>query len=220
MTTETNTILDGMPNLLGMEQVWHIGTTILAQKKPDSHAGSGLAVSLHPRSWRRIAKLAGPLFRFEKANGVFADMRACFCLPQLMQQVWEWAQRERYALWQPLYHVTYYESEAQEWRRLTFTEKEQALAEYEALRQDELDARYEEGFGYAPTERMRVEMIHTTPPLAFAQDFAVFLFLENCLPQLDGVWWDDEHRPELLTAPHGAIFRHQLSSWRKFLEEG
>jgi hypothetical protein len=220
MKTATNTIPDGMPPLIHFPRVWHVGTTVLAQKKPDSHAGSGLAVSLHPRSWRRIAKLAGPLFRFEKANGVFADMRACFGLPQLMQQVWDWAQQEDYAQWQPLYHVTYYESEAEERRRFTFTEKGQALAEYEALQEDDLDARYEEGFDYAPTARMRVEMMHTTPPLAFVRDFAVFLFLEHRLPRLDGVWWDDTHRPELLSAPHGAIFRHQLSSWSKFLEEG
>jgi hypothetical protein len=96
MTAATLTIPDGMPPLFHFPQVWHIGTTVLAQKKPGSHAGSGLAVTLHPRSWRRIAKLAGPLFRFEKANGVFADMRACFHLPQLMQLVWEWARAGRF----------------------------------------------------------------------------------------------------------------------------
>jgi hypothetical protein len=222
MTATPNDVhaLQDMPPLLHYRKVWHIGTTILTQKKPDSHAGSGLAVSRHPQSWRRIAGLAAPLFRFEKASGAFVDMHACLRLPQLMREVWAWAQAERYVTWQPLYQVRYYDTEEEGWHLLPFLDEGQARAEYRALRDDEREAQFDTLLGYAPTERMRAAMLHSTPPLAFVQDFALFLFAEAQEPRLDGVWWADEHRPELLSAPHGAIFRHQLPSWRKTLAEG
>jgi hypothetical protein len=206
--------------LLHYPRVWHIGTTSLADKRPDSHAGSGLAVSRHPRSWQRIAGLVGPLFRFEKAGGLFVDLHAGTRLSRLMQGVWAWAQAEGYVSRQRLYQVTYYDGEAEDWRQLLFLAEGQAHAEYRALLEDEREAQFEPLQGYAPTERMRAAMFHTTPPLAFVQDFALFLYVEAQEPRLDGVWWTDEHRPELLSAPHGAIFRHQLPSWRKALEEG
>lgn len=222
MTQRANDVqaLQGMPPPLPYPSVWHVGTTIVAQKKPDSHAGSGLAVSRHPQSWRLIAGLAGPLFRFEKASGAFVDMHACLLLPRLMQDAWAWAQAEGYVTWQPQYLVTYYDTEEEDWRLIPFLAESQARAEYQALRDDEREAQFEALHGYAPTERMRAAMFHSTSPLAFVQDFALFLYIEAQETGLDGVWWTDEYRPELLSAPHGAIFRHQLPSWRKILEEG
>lgn len=222
MTERTNSIQSrqSMPPPLHYPSVWHVGTTVVAQKKLDSHAGSGLAVSLHPHSWRLIAGLAGPLFRFEKASSAFVDMHACLHLPQLMQDVWAWAQAEGYVRWQQQYHVRYYDTEEEGWRLLPFLDESQALAEYQAFLDGEQEAQFKSLYGYAPTERMQAAMFHSTPPLAFVQDFALFLYVESQDMRFDGVWWTDEHRPEVLSAPHGAIFRRSLRSWRKILEEG
>jgi len=166
MTETPNDVhaLQEMPPLLHYHSVWHLGTTILTQKKPDSHAGSGLAVSRHPRSWRQIAGLAGPLFRFEKASGAFVDIHACLRLPHLMRGVWAWAQAKRYVTWQPLYQVRYYDTEEEGWHLLPFIDEGQARAEYQALRDDEREAQFDTLLGYAPTERMRAAMLHSTPP--------------------------------------------------------
>src|SRR5260370_40859508 len=163
--TDAVQVIQQRANLLYSPRVWHVGTTILAQKKPDSHAGSGLAVSLHPQGWRWIARLAGPLFRLEKASGMFVDMHACLRLPQLMRAVWAWALAERYVLWQQLYRVAYHDPQEEgRWHALTFLDEGQARAEYQALQEDGREARSETPLGYAPTERMRVDMIHTAPP--------------------------------------------------------
>ena len=207
--------------LVHLERVWHIGTLEQNQKRSDSHAGSGLAISLSPASWRRIAGLDGPVVRLEKSGGIFADVHACLRTSALMDSVWTWAQRERYVQWQMLFHVSYFDAEDERWHTIAYTDAGRAKQDYRMYRDNESEskARYTSLWGYAPTERMRHAMMHTTPPLAFVQDFALFLFLEACFWEVDGVWWQDENRPVHLSAPHGAIFRHQISSWNKSRED-
>jgi hypothetical protein len=205
--------------LLHFQVVWHRGTLRIADKQPDSHDGNAISVSLHPDAWRLIAHLDGPLYRLEKSTASFADSYACVRSPQFMRYIWQWAMNESYVERGRIHRVDYYDTEAKDWHLLPFLSKEQARAEYKSLKEEsfgemQMNVRYSNFLGYVPTERMRERAIHSILPLAFVRDFALFFFLEDQLPELDGLWWADRYSLCLLSAPHGGIFRHQLSTWQ------
>ena len=57
------------------------------------------------------SRLAGPVFRLEKANAMFANIHTCFQLPQFMQRVWAWALAEGYVEVRRLHHLEYVDDE-------------------------------------------------------------------------------------------------------------
>lgn len=202
-------------SLIPYRRVWHIGTLRREAKGWDSYEGDGLSVSLDPDAWRVIARLSGPLYRLEKEQAAFLDAYRCLSLLPLMRSVWKWALREQYVERRRVYRVDWYDLEKEDWRRFSFLSQQEAREEYLSLRlATPHGARYNTFLGYVPTEKMRVRAHHRMLPLAFVRDFALSFYVEDHLPEIDGLWWEEENDPMGLSAPRGVIFTHQLGSWQ------
>lgn len=210
---------EGLLEVLIIPCVWHRGAMVLADKKSESQAGNGFAVSLAPSAWKHLAELAGPVFRLEKPRARFAHMQRCLQNPALMSSVWTWALAEGYVSEHDLHRLDYSDSAPSQSSPSLFLLEDEALAQYEAFRDAGHFVRYTRFSGYVPLERMRMEMIQTRLPLDLVSDFACFLYLQSVFPSLDGVWWSDCICSQQSFTPHGAIFLHQLASWRKTCEE-
>lgn len=202
-------------SLISHRAVWHVGTVRREEKGWDSHDGDGLSVSLDPDAWHRIAHLSGPLYRLQKEQAAFLDAYHCLSFEPHMRSVWKWALREQYVERKRVYRVDWYDVEKEEWHRCSFLSQQEAREEYLSLRLPmSQDARYNMFVGYVPTEKMKLRTHHQALPLAFVRDFALSFYVEDHLPGIDGLWWEEENNPIALSAPRGVIFTYQLSTWK------
>ncbi len=214
---EENVLRDLRESLISHGRVWHMGTLQREEKGWESHEGDGLSVSLDPDIWRRLARLSGSLYQLEKEQAAFLDAYHCFSLPPLMRAVWKWGLREQYVERRKVYRVDWYDFEEENWRRFSFLSGPEARAEYRSLRlTTPQDVRYNTFVGYVPTNKMRLRAHHRALPLAFVRDFALSFYAQDHLPEIDGLWWEEQHDPNAFSAPRGVIFTHQLSSWKCF----
>jgi len=203
---------------LPVQVCWHIGTLKIEDRGWGSHEGSCLSVSVDPIAWRSIAGLDGPLNQFKKPGATFVDAHTCLRVKPLMREILTWGTRERYVVRKQVYRIAWFDSEREKWSHFTFLDEQQAKREFRSFREEELDqVRYSSFVGYVPTARMTERMRHTTLPLAFVRDFALMIFVDEQVPEADGVWWRDHYDPAGLSAPRGAIFERQIPSWSSTL---
>ncbi len=131
-----------------------------------------------------------------------------------MRPVWKWALCEQYVERRHVHRVDWYDVEEENWRRCSFLSQQEAREEYLSLRFTTLqDVRYNMFMGYVLTEKMKLRARHQALPLAFVRDFVLSFYVEDHLPWIDGLWWEEENNSIALSAPHGVVFTHQLSSW-------
>lgn len=205
----------GLPTL-ELPELFHVGSLDIKDKGrrfSSSQEGHGLSVSLDPEKWERIAKLRGPRWRLSRLGARFLD--AHDLTDAARDQIGEWAVQSGYAVrsraW-ALSHDWEFEDEPLPVRcESIFTN--QAEAEDEAT---ELEAPLiREIRTLLGTEKLRRRIgMKSDPNEVF--DHLLPLYVEECLPELDGVWWQDIYAE--LSAPRGVIVPARLMLWQRRLE--
>lgn len=215
---------------LRKQSVWyHVGNMEKRMKKA-SYEGAGLSVSDVPDSWRRIARLSGDTYKFEKEGGRFLNM-VYLSIP-LRKEILEWAVSREYLLTERIWVYHFYDEEFDGFYEREFVSKEEALEEvsWEDMDDEEQELLMkrikqrdnpEEEFAgtlfsvkryQASQQLLELEEWSGTCPSQQAEDFAIMRYAEEVL-KLDGVYWDEEHDPIRLSAPRAVIFQSQLHNW-------
>ncbi len=164
-------------------------------------------MSLHPEEWTSIARLGGRTYRLRKSGARFLDVPGGSGRDPATLA---WAEREGFLAPRQFWRVTEWDPEREEDVYSDFE------SEAEARRESEVRSVYEDiadpvpvsGHVFAPRgEEYWHEAFARSEPVRheLAEDFAP-IFHARALG-LDGVWWNDDYDPPLLSAPRGAIFR-------------
>lgn len=199
--------------LLLIDTVFHIGNFDLTKKRDYSHEGSGLSVSLDPETWRSLARLGNaPIWKLSNPTGTFVEYHAAKSDKTFTQQVYDWALAQGYVTCGTRYEVHTYDDELNSTYVQTFDTLEAAQAE-EAVYEDGEPSAVKEVAGYLLTRKGAARACHSALTHAFVFDFALGFYVEDTMPDIDGIWWADDDAPENYSAPRGAIFPSRLPRW-------
>jgi hypothetical protein len=212
--------------VLDKDVVYHVGDEPQAKmfRRYTSFEGPGLSVSEVPEAWRSIAQLgSAPVWRLERKDGkpgVFVDMREVDRTPFLEAAVVRGLVRPGI-----VYRVYRYDSESDDDHYFVFTDREEAEAEAQYVEEtEEFPAEAPRGVvevpSFLPTAKLKKRWSRFfTRRLGqmLVEEFAISTVLE-ATKQYDGLWWEEQLDPGLLSAPRGVIFQSKLRQWRWDLE--
>jgi len=177
----------------------------------ESQEFTGLSVSEYPEEWTRIARLGGfatyELRRRDGKSGRFVDMLRLKPEPLLAEAI-ERGWLKKQVMWKASWEEEVNWDEWEQYESLHETEEE-ALQQVEGLDGDVV-AR-EVWVATAPLQKIYAGSFsgELGPK---ASEFAVLLLLEET-GSYDGAWWEEELRPEILSAPRGSIFQSKVAEW-------
>ena len=195
-----------------LERVWHVGTVNAADKGSTSQEGSGLSVSLHPTDWRVIARLNGSVHELTRKEGSFLDFHKM--TKAAREELLDWARRAGWIALERRWKVTWLDPEDEGARWCLFDTQARAEAEAEFLNEDEgAKATAERELVPVLTAEADSRVGFCLDPL-LALDIAVTFWVEDELPDVDGVWWNDRLEPLALSAPRGVILKPRLNRWQ------
>jgi hypothetical protein len=196
-----------------LDRVAHTGSMNPADKNSryESYEGHGLSVCLpaDADTWDNIAELCGELWTLSKPSGCFLDRHSLTAAQR--NAVEEWAIERGYATRLQMWATTVeheYEDGSVEDETIYARTREDVLAEAAGV--------FESGGSAVHTEMV----MEGTPALAerlgvrniqACDDLLVVCYVEDELPGLDGVWWEDRYG--YLSAPRGVILPGKLAGW-------
>lgn len=204
-----------------ISRVWHVGD--LRKPMPTYNfpglEGNGLAVSHHPESWRRIARLGdSSTWRLTKTCGVFLsyyDIRS-----DLWRKIEAWAEAVGYVVRGEIHRVEWYSDDVG--RPLGYARYSLFRTEQEARKELEGGV-YSKETAFIPADRLNEWYSMITGregkscPLLLTRHMVVFLLAQEA-GTMDGVWWDEELNVEDLSAPRGCIFQKSMPTWSVEIE--
>lgn len=197
--------------LLCADTVYHVGEMDPALKRAGSYEGAGLSVSVHPSSWRRIARgfVSGPCWRLSKPGAKFLDAHRMTRRQRL--EVLEWAVAKGFAVKQPLWRWSYWDSDLDARFEQHFT----TLSEARAERDCHDEGRIRRVSGHVSTPLLDTLTLQRSPTASSR------LIVELVLPiwamevhGIDAIWWQDNYNPLSLSAPRGVLHPASLESWQ------
>jgi hypothetical protein len=195
--------------------VWHVGHLERGDANPNSLEGAALSVSVHPRSWTRIARLGGaPTWELTAADGHGTFCDAARLGPAHVEHVTTWAVDrgllETATLWAAPIHI----DDELDGQLLCDTEAE---ALDEASDTDLVCA----VTTWVATGELLARQRWTRPARgAHTMDLALITYVDDCCEHLDGVWFDEVHDPAALSAPRGALLERARPHWRTVIVDG
>lgn len=215
--------------IVELDAVFHVGT--LDAKKVGLNSGKGsqegncLSVSLCPNAWQAIARLGGyATHRLATPNGAFLDALAVAQEPDLLEAIVDWGLSENLVESATRWRTWYFDDEREEWGYFLSSSQEAALDELRS-NQDVDDAEDAE----APEGHQAIEDVSTLIgrealrettgfSLGKDEDATDALLVEWARRgphglSLDGVWWNETHDPDSLSAPRGAILPECVRDW-------
>lgn len=182
----------------------HVGTLNPDDKQSWSLEGQGLSVSQHPEDWADIARLGGPTWRIGGPEPRFLDAHRLD--EEQRSAITDWAVNAGYVEVKPAWKVTSYDDEWEQERFGIFLDPLEAADEAE---ENEGDV----------TETTSVVATATFPDLtvkpgtADVDDILATVWVNEVATDFDGVWWEDDYAPELLSAPRGVIVPRAVEAW-------
>jgi len=192
-----------------LSTVYHVGflnpaCPIRYQPAGYSFEGNGLSVSTYPEEWMKIAKLGGgSKFRLSKDSPLFLNAHDRVNQASALK----WALDAEMIKKIEAFRVSYFDDEY----------GEELCSDYLTLEEAQQEAPEDENIskieGYQVTDHMMPYFkTGISPGLVMSKDYALIWYAEAA--GLDGVWWNDEYAPELLSAPRGVIFQNKLDEWK------
>ena len=188
--------------------VFHVGSLDPARKNLRSYEGAGLSISLDPNEWSAIARLGSRVWRLERPGARFLDALALH--PSQRGAIEQWGLDLGWVDRVPAWRLTYFDEELGEDVYSLYADHATALTEATALD------------GTTPT------VVELTSALVATDAFddltvtagdlvienpLIAAWVERCVPELEGVWWEYDRRPEVLSCPCGVIGVTRLAHW-------
>lgn len=195
---------------ISFDALWHVGTLDPADKgcNGESHEGRGLSVSTCPDSWIEIHRLGGlPVWELAREGNRFLDFHAL--TPAQRAGVAAWCEREGFAVPGKAWEAAWRDAETEDVRWTLHDVR----AEAEAQIEEESEASVTEVDVHRPTDLMQAFVGRKVDPVEMPDHMAAAY--AALVLDIDGVWWEDEHDPERLSAPRGVIFPERLSAWSR-----
>ena len=193
--------------LLHKPETWHIGSMDVTENDRTSYEGDLLSVSECPGDWQRIAKLAGDLWRVSNPNAFFFDAHAFMAEKENQSVLQFWGDAKGLVEFKTTFEVTVDDGEMGE-MVFQFESLEEVYEEFDP---DETDVEVKEKiFTPVMTDKALEKYGLRRNGIQFDMDYVLMDFVEKKLAKQDarvkGVWWNDRHDPDRLSAPRGGIF--------------
>lgn len=180
------------------EETFHVGTLNAHHRKNDSYEGDGLSVSDHPDDWAKIARLGGSTFTVSRVDGRALRFVSWHDVPETERDVLrEWGRSRGWMEQVSVFQMTYYDDEYERDMCMEFATLEEA--EEEAGWRD--DATIVTVSSWKATGLFPQERVDDSDP----SDLLLGVYLAAERPDIDGVWWEDEYAPHLLSCPRAVI---------------
>lgn len=197
--------------LAPLDVVSHIGSLNPKDKgcQGESHEGLGLSISIHPEDWEAIARLGGNPWWEADASGL-SVIEGHKALAQAGEGFKRWALDNGWAQECDEYVVSWEDEEVESRVEMVLPTHQEALEEVEYMEEGEYELLHRRGL--TPTLKLLEAMGHS-PVRAGKPSGDVLQSVLTVWAQeqgLDGVWWEDEYRPEVLSAPRGVIFPEKV----------
>lgn len=195
--------------ILTTPYVYHIGSLQASdrgERFASSLEGNALSVSNCPSAWASIARLGGkPLHKLAPSGGQafrFLDGDAVM-IPPFKDACLNWCQAAGLVKAEPQWR-SWHEDEEGGWNYLFWNSEEEALDDVcgDQVMVDSLAA-------WVGTEKLAELMKCSSVTWGHSPEQAVQAWAQIRLaPQygLHGVWWDGPYRPDMQSAPSGAVF--------------
>lgn len=215
--------------LIPIPRVLHIGTldpaNVGLNSGVTSQEGHCLSVSVCPEAWRQIARLGGyPLHQLQNEEGLFLDALAVMDDETLWADIKDWSRKEGLVADGERWKAWRWDGEDETWSYSLHETREEALEEIDFDPED--DEEEPEGPDgepcvaavIVPVGTERLKDLTGFALGGFPEDFMVMAWAEHALPALlgqpvDGLWWDQDYDPDILSAPRGAIFPARVGAW-------
>lgn len=131
------------------------------------------------------------------------------------KEVGDWAVSAGYAEQRDVWHARYFDDEADDWKIIICASEEEALYWVdEEEEEDEPSISCKKSI--VLTEAGMAELERWHDPLD-GLDGAVILYARDVLtrdmPDLVGIWWDEEYNPLSLSCPRGGIFPDRIADF-------
>lgn len=192
------------------KKLTHIGSLNPAEKGSWSLEGQGLSVSRHPEAWGRIARLGGPVWTVAIRNPRFLDYHQLTA--EQKQAITEWGITRGFVEERPAFRHTCWDDEWEQERYTDYLDRDEA----------EEEAEYSEGEIAEVTALVATaEFPDTTvkPGTDGVEEILATVWVSHTAHEFDGVWWEDDYDPELLSAPRGVIVPRAIPLWVKSARE-
>lgn len=188
---------------ISLENLTHIGSLDRADKGTTSYEGQGLSVSTEPDAWEEIGRFGGrPRWQFACSNR-FLNHHGLDA--ELVAAIKTWGIDRGYIECVEAWQVTYWDDEYEENRTFVLTSEEEAHEESEEIE------------GQVTPILTTIATTDFPDSTVEAGDIDVLDVLTtvwvNEATDLDGVWWEDDLDPTLLSAPRGVIVPRAIDDW-------
>lgn len=197
-----------------LDELYHIGSLSESRMKKESQEANFLSASLCPESWEFIARLGGEdVLTLRKSGARFVDM---FSLSDdEMRHLMDEAVGDGFmepAVW---FKTWYYDGEADDWKYMALWDKGEA--EYEVQDEEPDDAPngvlVEEMSGHRMTDIGKSMLPRLPDDPSFSESAAVMLEVLRNPSLYDGVYWDEDDDPMVMSAPRFGISPSSLSDF-------
>lgn len=199
----------GEPPVVGFDSVFHVGTLDPSRKGESygrSYEGSGLSMSLHPDDWQQIARLSGHVWQIGTSSLRFMS-RHDVDESQTAAAV-AWAESEGLVEIRDMWLYSTGENENGDATFAYAATREEALDE---LAYFEDDSQPELRRVPVATELLAERTGQRFHPDEDVTDDALIVFAEQHL-DVDGLWWEDDYDPDVLSCPRGVIFAGKVAA--------
>lgn len=192
-----------MAKIHEIRRVWHVGAFPAprpAGQRALSYEGDGLSVSVHPAEWARIARLGDRAVALERRDGRAGRFLDGYTT---RDEARVWGLAAGLVVATTLYRAT----------GVDFTSEAAARSEHPRAK-----ALPVAGFAPAPSFTAWLAATYGTwpgpayVPPAFEGEMAN-RYASALDPDLDGVWWTHDYRPETLSCPAGLILPARVANW-------
>lgn len=215
--------------IIELDAVYHVGTLdatkVGLNSGKGSQEGNCLSVSLCPNAWQAIARLGGyGTHLLSTTNGAFLDGLAVAQDTDLLESIVDWGIAEGLVESATRWRTWYHDDEREEWGYFLSSSAEAALEELRSSQDVEDAEEAEAPEGREPIETISVligrEALRVATGFALGKDDdatdALLVEWSRRGPHglhLDGVWWNETHDPDILSAPRGAILPERVRDW-------
>lgn len=206
--------INGLP-VIQTDELYHLGTLNRADRvRSSSLEGDCLSASLCPDSWEMVAQLGGsPTLVLSREKSLYLDF--CAMSDEQRNTIIEEAVTAGEMEPAPWFRVWMFDGEADDWRTMSFWDEEQA---WENADEDDLEmaecptesgelVERVEGHRLTAIGESRVGRRFPTDAI-FSEDAAALLWTmrsREMMPDLCGVFWDENDDPAIMSAPRYAI---------------